>query len=88
MFQLIPLKKLSMQAGFLIVDAYVFMGLCYLFSYWLDLGFIIWGLLFLQFLLFLAHNSIGAILIVVAAVCLAFAFICSKSYSFILFASR
>lgn len=68
-FQLIPLKKLSMQVVFLAVLLLCLGACAYLFSYWLVIGLILWIFIVLAILTFPGSQYYWGYPAVVAGVC-------------------
>ncbi|KTD06024.1 phosphatidate cytidylyltransferase [Legionella gratiana] len=69
-FQLIPIKKFSIQVGFLLLMLLCLWICGYLFPYWLTLGLIIWGLIIVAILTFPNSQNYWGYPVVVAATCL------------------
>ncbi|KTD53280.1 phosphatidate cytidylyltransferase [Legionella santicrucis] len=68
--QLIPIKKISTQVGFLLLLLFCLWGCGYLFPYWLALGLIIWGLIIVAILTFPNSQKYWGYPIIVATTCL------------------
>jgi phosphatidate cytidylyltransferase len=68
-FQLIPLNKKSVQAGFLVLMFLCLWACGYLFAYWLGLGLIIWALIILAILTFPKSQKYWGYPLVVAGFC-------------------
>ncbi|CAM2741252.1 phosphatidate cytidylyltransferase [Legionella steigerwaltii] len=67
--QLIPLKNWGLQAGFFVGMLFGLWACGYFFSYWLDIGLIIWGLNVLAILSFPGSQKYWGYPVVVAIVC-------------------
>lgn len=69
-FQLIPIKKVSTQVGFILLLLFCLWGCGHLFSYWLVLGLILWGLIIVAILTFPDSQKYWGYPGIVAATCL------------------
>lgn len=69
-FQLIPLKKWSIQAGFIVLMLLCLWGCGYLFDYWLLLGLIIWVFIVLAIVTFPKSQQYWGYPVIVASLCL------------------